>query len=272
MTEDKNIEHISFGGVFWTQIRPYLVSFGAEGLPKHIHYTFAFNENSDSVNLHLTKDETSDSEKLQVRLTQIRKEHLEEVTNYIGKRMLHSILKPFDLAEFKRNNRGRIGFLSHDDLQRKEVASIIEGKLIEAFEPITKIRNKKVKVKGGKNIIGEKLEHLATSREMFQVLRKNIKPVNYRTNGELIEGGMFVSRKETRQVLRIGNNWFEIHLFEKPTDFLKALSNEVIAGGFIRRAKRGIVKLRMAKNQNDLAGLEPPIKLVLLKKKELPNN
>lgn len=271
MTEEKKIEHISFGGLFWTQIRPYLVSFGSEGLPKHIHYTYAFNENSDSVNLHLTKDETADSEKLQVRLMQIKKEHLEKITDHIGKRMFQSILKPFDLAEFKKNNRGRIGFLSHDDLQKKEVADIIEAKLIAAFEPITKIKKTRVKVKGDQHIIGEKLEHFATSREMFQVLRKNIKPVNYRTNGQLIEGGMFISRKETRQVLRIGKNWFEIQLYEKPTTFLAAITNEKIASCFIKRAKRGIAKLRSAKTQNDLSGLEPPIKLVLIMKKDQPN-
>ena len=267
MTEEKNIDHISFSGMFWTQIRPYLISFGSVGLPKNIHYTFAFNENSDSINLHLTKDKTEYSEKLQVRLLEIKKEHVEELTNYIGKRMLDAILKPFDLASFKRSGRGRIGFLSHDDLQKREIASVIEAKLIETFEPITEIKGKtRVKVKGDVNIVGEKLEGFATSRDMFQLLRKNIKPVKHKTNGMLVVGGMMISRKETRHVIRIANNWFEIQLPENINAFLIAISNEKIAAGFIRRAQRGIMKLRKATGQKGLKELDPPIKLVLIKK------
>ena len=50
------MESISINDWFWFQLKNYLISFDYQDLPKGIHFTIAFNENSKFINLHLTKN------------------------------------------------------------------------------------------------------------------------------------------------------------------------------------------------------------------------
>lgn len=261
----EDLECIWFKGIFWIKIKPYLLSFGWNGLPKNIHYTLAFNENSDSVNLHLTKEKTEESEKMNLRLVEIKKTEIEGVTNYVGKRMLGSILKSLDIGKFRLENRNKIGFISYEHLQGQVNSEVIEKKFSEAFAQITKRANKQIKIKGGQNIIGEKLESVALSSEMRRILKNNIKPVYRHFHGPFIEGGMLISRKETKQVIRFDQTWFEIQMPQDLTEFLSKITNPKIAANFLERNKIGLDTLCNAKTSSDLEKLGKPINLFMIK-------
>ncbi|HEU5051550.1 MAG TPA: hypothetical protein VFT78_00490 [Hanamia sp.] len=45
-TRKNEINHISIKGRLWIRIEPHIINFGWKGLPDKIHFTIAFNEDS----------------------------------------------------------------------------------------------------------------------------------------------------------------------------------------------------------------------------------
>ena len=260
------VNKISIDGKFWLQIQPYLVSFGWEGMPKDVHYTIAFNEQSPMINLHVTKNVTvaDDERKPYIRIVQISKEDLTKVSNSIAKRMMGLILEPYDIVKFKRKHRSQVGFLSFSNLQEGEMAKIMELKLINAFKPITKRQGKRLKFQ---NKIAEQLESFASERGLMKRMFQEIRPLRAKPKS-WIEAGMLIGKHESVTVIRMLDKWYKVREPNSIRGMVRHLTNERIAEALTKKTKFALAKIRHANSYQDVVHFDKPMNLLLERKTE----
>lgn len=255
---EKPINYISVNDWFWFQIHPHLISFGSKQLPKDIHYTISFNENSPDINFHVTKNSNDAKTKPKIAIVVISKKDLDSLSDSLVRRMLKLTLKPFDIEDFRKRNRDKINFLSFEKIQNGELSNYIENELKEGFKPISKIKRKtRLKINGD---IESHFESFATSTAYFDKLKENMTPLKIDKN-LMIEGGIILSAKESITIIRIDENWFEINLPKSFTQIIASLTNETIAQKLTRRTKRAIIKLKHAKSYEDVKCYDLPPRL-----------
>jgi hypothetical protein len=247
---------------FWFRFNENAVSFGSSMLPKEMHYTISYHPNDSFINLHVTKNTNDQKNKPQIKIVRISKEDAIKYTDNITRRLLGNMLKPFDITEFKRRNRNKIRFLPFDALKDSPDGKVLEGKLTEAFMPITNKKKSRVKIKGN---IGETLENLATSKEYLKRIGKNIRPIPKR-HKTLVEGGTLVSRNESISVIRRGDQWFEVLTQNQFSSLIEIITTKDISRVVLGRAKMAMVKLREAKVYQDVEKYNKSVPTIIFNK------
>lgn len=244
---EKNIDYFSVNDLFWVQFKEHLISFGYKELPKDIHFTISFN-GVHGINLHVTKNSDDFKNKPQIGIVSINKDDFERFENLITKKLLHLILKPFDIEDFKKRNRNRVGFLPFEKIQQSNTGKMIEEKLKDIIKPISKLQRKsRFKIKGD---LSTAFNENTFSIPFLNKLMKHIRPLNFKSN-LFVEGGNLISRKESIMVVRIDDKWFEINQPEIK-NLLILLMGKNIGNKIKGRLKRAIVLVKNANSYKEV--------------------
>lgn len=253
------IDHISINDDFWIQLKEHLISFGFGGLPKGIHLTIAFNDNSPDINFHISKNTEQQTKKPQICIAIIDKKLLEELLPALTLSMLNKVLKPVNIEEIKTKFGNELGFISFDEMEKSETYSLTEQKLVDSFKDISKFRRKtRLKIEGD---IEKQLENFATSEELYATLQNNIVDLSPEFN-KPVEGGIILSEENALTVIRINKKWFSIKTKLRSVDLMTAFVNPELAKRLIRKTKRAIVRVKNAKTFEDTEPFNKPIRLV----------
>ncbi|MCG3165308.1 MAG: hypothetical protein POELPBGB_01070 [Bacteroidia bacterium] len=139
------INHIHLENMFWGRMTEYLMTFGNHGLPKGIHYTFAFGDNGDFVDFHVTK-ENGQYPKPKIVIAQVRKEDLEELLLLWTRAIYRARLKEVDISKLKEENPGTY-FVSLKGLDEEALTSTFQDKMISCFASACSVKGKKLEIK-----------------------------------------------------------------------------------------------------------------------------
>lgn len=217
------MESISYQDKFWAQIKPYLISFSYEGLPKGVHFTIAFNENSDYVNLHLSKNTVND-DKPKIEICRILKSDLNDLVPFLSISVLNSILTEIDTLDekFKKSI-----FIPFEELEKFSKETGLDQNLVNDLKEAYSIKRKKrLKIK---NNLEEELDKAIGNEKIqdsiytfFENLKSQINPD---TTQVLVVG----EEGPISALLKIKNTWYQMNLNVSLNEiFTKILGEELL--------------------------------------------
>jgi hypothetical protein len=254
----KPIDYISINDIFWVQFKPYLVSFGFNGLPKDIHFTISFNDNNPDINFHVTKNADNPNDKPQIRIVCIDKLLLEVYVSSFSLALLNKVLQPINIEELKTKYDNDIGFISFDNLELSDTNSLLKHKLIDSFKNNMEIKRKtRLKIKGD---IEKKIESFTTSEELYTSIINNMVELSNEFQ-KSVEAGMIITEDTILTVIRINEGWFTIKKGMKPSDLITTFVNPKLAHHLIWKTIRAINAVKNAKKYSDTEHLNKPIRL-----------
>lgn len=261
------ITFISLQDFFWIRFDEHQINFSFKGIPEDVHFTIAFNPNSEYVNLHLSRNVAGIAlmDKPRYDLVSISKKDIKSFEEDAPLRFLRIMLEAFDLEKFKLQHGGNIGFLSYDNLRlESEGYSIVQTKLHEDFKKISRVKRKtRIKVEGD---IGEILLDFSCSEEMQNYIQNHIEelPTSF---SKPIEGCMLITNDGVVQLLREGDSWYRFREDISPKHLLEAFIEPETVKRLIFYSKRSIVRIRSAATKADTSKHNAPIYLHRIAKK-----
>lgn len=248
------MESISINDLLWIQWKNHLVSFNYLGMPKGIHYTIAFNENSSFVNLHLTKnaEQTNNKEKPKIEICKIRKNDFFEIAPKISIGLLFHVLE--EVQELK--NYQDYYFISFEEIENEGTQKGIEKELFENFKDITKLKqNKRLKIKGE---IENKLEKFSENEEIQEMI---LNKLGFFKHDIKSKGGILISENEIISLFKIQNKWFKLN----PEIDWKIVLSKIFGNRLFNHFKKSIAEslkiIEQANDYDDCKNFDNPITL-----------
>lgn len=253
------MESISINDWLWIQWKNHLISFNYKGLPKGVHYTISFNENSQYVNLHLTKNieklkqQPKKQEKPKIEICKISKVDFNEITPKISVAILSHILEEVQELE----NYKDYYFISFEEIEKEGIQKGIEKTLFENFKDITNLKqNKRLKIKGE---IENRLEKFSKNEKIQELLLNNLDIFEQANNNDNSNGGILFSENEIISLLKIHNKWYKFN----PEIDVNLLSKEIFGNQLLDYLKTHITNsiniIEKAKDYQDCAKYDKPI-------------
>lgn len=123
----ETLKRISFDGGDFIWFQPYCISFRFKGLfnqelPKSLHFTLAYNEDSPDINLHVTNNLSDEFDKPKVVIAVANKVILKERLEAFDGDILRLFLEPVNFRPLQKRPKWgrhqRTTFLSFDDLEK----------------------------------------------------------------------------------------------------------------------------------------------------------
>jgi len=252
------MESISINDLIWIQLKERLISFNYKELPNGVHFTISFNQESEFINFHLTKNIKDIKRKPKIEICRIKKEDLEEIIPQIISAFQKLFLEKIDKYD---NNYLNFYFLSFDELEKEGIQKGFEKKIMEKFRDISKVKRKKrLKIKGE---IGSRLDNIVQDEEIQDFLVDKIKKYDPKLL-TLSSGGLLFSKKNDMLCLiKIQENYYKINFETKPVDFLKLVIGENNLKYLINYTKKSIEIIKNANCYEDCEEWNNPMHFVL---------
>lgn len=261
----EELNHISIEKLFWVRFQRHQLNFSFKGKLSDIHFTVAFNSNSEYVNLHLTRNVPNIDGKLKPRfdIVIISKNDLEEFADELPIRLLNLMLEPFDLEKLKAKHGDEIAFLSQDVFKEgEEQYAIIQKQLTDGFKKHS-VRHRKSRIKIQDSIL-ESLKDFATSPEIHNCVLQHAVQLPEKFE-KPFEAGMLITDEEVVHVIRDGNRWMKMREDVRPEHLLECITNPELAKQLISYTKRSLVRLKKANTIRDTEYFNNPIYLYRVK-------
>lgn len=255
-----DINYFSINNAFWVDIQNNYLSFGYKNLPKDVHFTLSYSENSKDVNLHLTKNTVNKKDKPDLRIFEIEKKYLVEDINSLTISFLKTILEKIDIVDLQNKYRTEIGFISFNNIGKPEIEILTKSELIENFKNITKIKRKtRLKIKGN---IDESIESFIKSENLLNTIMENVVNLNYENEKEF-DSGMIITDENIISVIRINQDWFKFRMDLKPIDIISSIMSPDLAKYIILKIEKEIQLIKDLNNKSESKKLSNPIRLVI---------
>jgi hypothetical protein len=97
---DKEINTIKVDNIFRVTFGKHVISFWLQGMPRNIHFSISFNDNSGFVNFHVSRNVGDHNNKSKIEIARISKLDLKELEFVLGMTFLKSFLEPITIKPF----------------------------------------------------------------------------------------------------------------------------------------------------------------------------
>lgn len=252
-----NLNEISFNGWFWIRFNSQLIIFDWEDLPKGVHYTIAFNENSEDINFHITKNVEDEKGKPHIEIARINKKlfgkWLKEFVPLLPSLLLKYIVKPLNIIELKNKYGNKLDFIHFDGLMQ---SNLLEQVLVENFDGMYRKLKKdtKLRVKGD---IERGFENFVTSKKVKAVVLNNMSNLK----SVYKEVGVIVSRENIIPAIYTDNKWFSIEEKINTFELLKEFISPELLQLLNNKINKALEIIQEAKNCDDTALLNMSVRL-----------
>jgi len=247
MEINNDANYISINDSFWIQIKNHLISFSFKGIPKNIHFTIGFDKRSSNINLHITKNTGDNNNKPKITIVEINKTVLKEDFESLIITLLDKILLPFNINDYKNEFNNELTFISLDKLQKSEYYSKMPQMLIHYFEDIVELKKRRLKIKGD---IKNRLDNFAQSTQKpSKILKIGTKTLSHHKG--FTDCGYIVSKEDSINVIRIGNNWFTLKKDLNISDLLEGILEPKLVKDIIYRIKKALVLVKNSETFED---------------------
>ena len=202
-------------------IKNYLITLRLDGMRSDIHFSIAFNSDSEDLNLHVTRNQTALQQKARIEIFRINKKELEELCPVLTDRMWNLIWRPLCLNTFKKKRRLRangVRFYPFDALENTKNTAEFKNSLLSTFRQLATTKKNRLKIKGDiEQTINKVLTDNTFTRKLlpkFQGLPRKFpkRPV----------AGFIISNQFTGCVICSNNHWYGLREDIQPVDFLSA--------------------------------------------------
>jgi hypothetical protein len=255
--ENLKLDNFSVENLFFIIVKPHLVSFRVNSLPKDIHFTIGFDERKTDFNFHITKNVPDPNNKPKLEIVLIDKKLFENAFPEIRLNIIKFLLEPISIDELKEKYNNDVGFLSFDKLEKFKDYSL--SNLFESFkENIEIIRNKKLKIKRD---IEESFLNFVIDEKKQDDLLNHIEDLLIDFN-KPTDGGIILTRDKAIHVIRITDNWYSLNLNFKPIDFLKLIIESDLAEQLVDKVKKEIEIIKTCNTYADSQIHNNPIRLI----------
>lgn len=229
----KNIESLSHDD-FWVQLISNRISWEHYNLPESVHFTISFHENSDDINLHISKNVNHNS-KPKIEILRIKKSDWDVIKHEIPMAFLNNFFH-----EVHTNSLQSGYYISFDELQK--------GYCSNLPEQIQKIFDSKTKRKKG----GGKLQ---IENDIMQEIGFAVKGIDYQDidrytkpfKPELVckKGGVFYNDEIEKFLYRIDESIFEVKRNFSLRDIILDFMNEDLLQAIDARIKDSLDKIKI---------------------------
>lgn len=255
----KSSLHFSYNSDFWFQIKSQLIIFGLKGTPNNVHFTISYNEKSDDINFHITKNSTDPKDKPQIKIIIINKKLFNEVLPPLLIKFLNRILVLFEVEKFKKKYGNELYFISYDSLQKPEIYSKIEQQLSIHFNDILKRKNNNhYKINGN---IEECFEALINSKNFKDSIIDSEYNLFEKFNNQT-KNGIIITNDNAVFVFFINNKWYTLNTNLSFFHILATSLNQKLAQQITWKTKRALIAIKDAKKYSDTSHLSDPIRLI----------
>ena len=255
--------YFSINNIFWIHFRSHLFSFGFKGLPKDVHFTIAYNNNSPDVNIHITKNVGFQIDKPIIRIAVVDKKILNEFSHLFYTKIFRVVTRPIDIKRFM-SKYPKLKFISLTGLEQSEHYESLKEVLINSLKDISKTTNNKSRLKIYGNI--EKyFKQIAKSPKVRMCIKQNMVniPKQY---SQKFDGGILILGKRLLSTIRINNNWFEVNKNVDLKDILLALTDERAVEYLMRYTRMAIEFLQNTDSCSDFNKISRPVRFTNITK------
>ncbi|HEX8516880.1 MAG TPA: hypothetical protein VF868_11820 [Bacteroidia bacterium] len=262
--ELQNVNNISIDKYFWTQFKEYLVNFKFDGLPKGVHLTFSFNENSEYVNFHVSRNVTvpEGENKPAIEIFRIKKALLEEIAESLYVKFLNSYIEPFDISTLPEE----ANYFSLDNIESSPIYPNIEKRMLEIFKELSSFPSpSRLKIKGD---MESKFMEFAQSEEMVEYLYNNLIPLP-NLNQEEVISGMIVNGEETIPLMGIYGKWFKLKERTSLTEMVSSIVGRPLAEDLLLYTRKSIIWVKNAKTKSEVVKYNRGIELKMVRKNDV---
>jgi hypothetical protein len=255
-----DINNIRVNDWFWVQFQKTFTSFRFKGLPEDVHFTLAYNETSPELNLHLTRNTGSPTDKPKIEIIRMNKKELERMAPYAYLNFLNLSLKPFNLKKLiKKSKKKAIKFIPIETLETGKCAVDLQNHLFDGFKPLARVQKKRrLKIEGA---IEDKAMELIASDTMIGNMKRATLNFKYH-HFKNAKGGIFRIKGKTKALLRVQDRWFEYSNNAKPLDLVTAVVGRECALYLKRYVRESIVRIRKASNFDETRKWSNPLFLI----------
>lgn len=234
------INNISFDGGLWFEIKGHLMSFGGDGLPKGIHYTIAFNPSSEYVNLHIPKNTNNQVEKPRITIAAIAKTDLEEMMPLISQRLFNAVFERVNIDTFMK--RQCTLFMAEGKFLRSKASDLFQNRLIRHFQPLSKVKGRKIKIKGA---IEGRANALIEQMDFWRMMR-----ASHSISANSDRAFISKDNQSTNIVQKINGHWYRMRDIESNVFFTQIFGSKLHTM-LLAHLKRSLVIPRNAKTKSD---------------------
>ncbi len=257
------MESISINKSLWIRVQQHQINFDYEGLPEKVHFTIAFNSNSDFINLHLSKNVKGVPfrNKPQIKICRIAKKDFELLIPEISLGILQSILRKVDINS---THYLRSFIIPFDDLETNEHQKFFEEAFVNGFEPLTHVKQKKkLRVRGD---VEKKLVEVVESSELQETTLSTIKEFNP-DEYENLKGGFIINdTSETKGLIKVNNEWYEMDFSRNPLEYLELIMGKELSQNLVQYTSDSINNIKKLRTKEECKEFEFPILLKRIEK------
>lgn len=203
--DKEQVKEINFSvkGLFFIDYNLKRLNLWYKGLSKKVHFTIAYNENSEYINLHLTKNLYSDKSKInnpKIEIVRFQKDIFNALENELSQFFINELFVPINVNDFHLNG---YRFISLDEENSEK-----EGfELISMIKSFCKLKqNKRYKIEGD---IESKLLELIGTIDSDSIVKNKKETISERKDRE--SGFFLKGDKEMIGVIKIEDNWFRLN-------------------------------------------------------------
>lgn len=229
----KNIESLSHDD-FWIQLISNRISWEHYNLPEKVHFTISFHENSDDINLHVSRNVNHNS-KPKIEILRIKKSDWDVIKHEIPMAFLGNFFCEVDTNDLQSGY-----YISFGELQ-KDCYSNLPEKIQNIFDSKTKRKKGGRKLQIENDIIQEiEFAMKSIGYQDFNRLTKPFKP-------ELVckKGGVFYNDEIRKTLYKIGENIFEVKRNFSLRDVILDFMSEDLLQAIDARIKDSLDKIEM---------------------------
>lgn len=255
-----------FEKIGWINIAETVASFPWPGLPKDVHFSFSYNPNSDTMNLHLTRNVpgVSSDNKPHIRIAQGPISEMEEMARIFLYRYWEQMWVPFDMSKYQyrasaKGYKARYCSLSRTMKIGKEHR--IHRQLKAHLHGHIRLKKK------GRHLIFQ--EHLISSLEaqvmqpeFFWAMMDSFRRVPRKFSGRS-EIGLLHAKDFTGMVIRLQGQWFTYNLAADWEAVFQTFFEAGIYEVLKEKVATAIVDISKATTDIDTIPLNQPIDLAI---------
>jgi hypothetical protein len=215
--------YFSWENMAWLNFGKTVTSFAGSALPGKVHFSISYHPDSDYINLHVTKNEGSQTDKPKIEILKVKKDEAEALFQVFMHGWWQTTLCPFDMRAYQsrrsvaaRNAR----FLSFGRFQRSKEYKILKKEMERTFRRHTTMQGNRRRMKMNAAIEAA-FTQLARTVPIHNLLACQFKRVPRRfTSASDI--GFMMSGAYTGPLLCVNHQWYSFRKEVDVTDFLSA--------------------------------------------------
>lgn len=265
----KSINNIRINDLIWFTLQDELISFRYKGLPEDVHFTISFNNKSEYLNLHLTKNIKGIpvEEKPKIYIFYVKKSVLKEVSDKIMLGLLSKFLSQLNTEELKNKFTNETKFIPYELLNDSTLTDNAAAQITDSFKDISKVeKGTRLKIDGD---LEAKFLEIAAS-ETIQNLTNDFAVTLTEEVFTKSNSGIVFLKEETFGIIKIEGQWFRLDFNISLLELLKSVILEPWATQIQNYIHSSIEHISTATKKADVAPFNKPIPLVKVTNQKRP--